>query len=64
MSTCWRTPIKENWKLVLTRPKLPDGFQGKGLKTFGVRLQLVDFLLIGWWRGNKVISQESQSSAF
>ena len=32
MSTCWRTPIKENWKLVLTRPKLPDGFQGKGFK--------------------------------
>ena len=45
-------------------PNSQMAFRGRVLKTFGVRLQLVDFLLIGWWRGNKVISQESQSSAF
>ena len=51
---------------MLKRPKLPDGFQGKGFKDrvrewgCGLCDQLVDTLLIGWWRGHR----ESASSTF
>ena len=52
------------------RPELPDGFQVRVFKAnirgepCRVRDQLVDLLLIGWWRGNRVMFQESQSSNF
>ena len=32
--------------------------------TDGWELQVCDFLLIGWWWGNREVLQESQSSAF
>ena len=50
-----RAPSKESRQLVLKRPELPEGFQGKVFKNrmregcCGVCDQLVDILLIGWW---------------
>ena len=58
-----RVPSRKSRKLVLNRPKLPNGFQGMLLKTeWGMRKydQLRDILLISWWWGN----QESTSSTF
>ena len=61
-----QAPSKESRQLVLKRPQLPDGFQGKVFKHrvreggCGVCDQLVDILLIGWWWG----IWESTSSTF
>ena len=54
---------KENWQCVLKRPELPDGFQARvfGGKGHRMREQLMDLLLMGWWRGNRVMFQESPS---
>ena len=46
---------KENGQLMLKRPKLPNGFQGKVFKSnmkgegCGMPNQLMDIFLIGWW---------------
>ena len=48
-------PSKENRQFILKRPKLPNGFQGRGFKGkvrgVGCRVpdQLVYNSLIGWW---------------
>ena len=61
-----KLPSKDSRQLVLKRPELPYGFQGKVFKDrlreggCGVCDQLADILLIGWWWGN----QESTSSTF
>ena len=61
-----RAPSNESRQLVLKRPKLPDGFQGKVFKDRvreggrGLCDPLVDILLIGWWWSNR----ESASSTF
>ena len=63
-------PREENRQLVPRRPEHPSGFQVRVLKGNsrgeGCRMcdQLVDPLLIGKWWGNRVMFQESQSSAF
>lgn len=50
-----RAPNKESRQLVLKRPELLDGFQGKVFKdklregSCGVHAQLMEILLIGWW---------------
>ena len=50
-----RVPSKENKQLVLKRPELPNGFQGRVFKSnirgVGCRVpdQLVDVPLIAWW---------------
>ena len=63
----WRKvqePSEQSRQLVLERPVLPGGVQGKVFKGmvsrrgYGVCDQLADILLIGWWWGN----QESTSS--
>ena len=44
-----RAPSKKNGQLMRKRPELPDCFQGRVFKGFGGwRLQLMDFLFIGW----------------
>ena len=46
---------KESRELVLKRPELPEGFQGKVFKdrmwegVCGVCDKLMEILLIGWW---------------
>ena len=54
-------PSKENGWLMLKRPELPDGFQGRVFmgKIWSEGSRVCDFLLIGWWRGNRVVFQES-----
>ena len=56
-------PSKENGRLVLKRPKLPDSFQGGVFKgnIWGEGCRVCDFLLIGWWGGNRVVFLGSQS---
>ena len=50
-----RAQNKESRQLVLKRPELPDGFQGKVFKdklregSCGVHAQLMEILLTGWW---------------
>ena len=54
MAVYCRAPSKDSRQLVLKRPELPDGFQGKVFKDrmregcYGVGDQFVDILLIGW----------------
>ena len=60
-----RTPSKENGLFMLKRPELLKGFQEwvfKG-KIWGEGCSVCDFLLVGWWWGNWVMSLESQSSS-
>ena len=50
-----RSPSKEKGQLMLKRPELPYGFQGRvfkgNIRGEGCRMpdQLLDILLIGWW---------------
>ena len=59
-------PNKEKGWLILKRPELPDGFQGRVFKgnIWGEGRRVCDFLLIGWWWGNRVMFPESQSPTF
>ena len=43
------------------KPELPDGFQGVVFieKIWGEGYRVCDFLLIGWWGGNRAVLQES-----
>lgn len=70
-----RTPSRENGWLMLKRPKLPKGFQGRDFKGKlkervaegeGCRMpdQLMDIFLVGWWRGNWVVFSELTVSTF
>ena len=54
-------PSKENKWLVLKKPKLPDGLGGEVFigKIWGEGCRPCDFLLIGWWWGNRAVLQES-----
>ena len=61
-------PSKENGQLMLERPKLPD-FREQCLKPVLGRMssvcdQVSYILLIGLWRGNRVMPLESPSSTF
>ena len=51
---------------MLRRPELPSGFQGRVFigKIWGEGCRVCDLPLIGWWGGNRVMFQESLSSAF
>ena len=53
---------KEKGQLMLKRPKLPDSFGGRVFKDkiWGEGCRVCDFLLIGWWWGNRVMFQEYQ----
>ena len=44
-------PSKENGWLLLKRPEVPNGFQGRVLKGifWGNDFRVYDFLPIGWW---------------
>ena len=46
----YRVPTKENRQLMLRRPELSHGFQGRVFLRQHLRrmLQILDFLLIGW----------------
>ena len=53
-SAAFITPSKEFRQLILKRPKVPKGFQGKVFKDsegggHEVCDPLTDILLIGWW---------------
>ena len=60
-------PSKEKGQLTHKTAKLPEGFQARvSTGTLGVRVagyvdQLMDVLLIDWWRADMVLFQESQS---
>ena len=42
------------------KPQLPEGFQGVFIgKIWGENCRVFDFLLTGWWSGNRVDLQES-----
>ena len=52
---------------MLKRPELPDGFQGRSFyrqNLGGGQQHMCDSPLIGWWWANRVVFQESQTSAF
>ena len=61
-------PCKENRWLMLKRPELPNGFQGRSfyMQNWGGGrcCRVCNPPLIGWWWGNRMVFQESQSSAF
>ena len=52
-----RASAKENGQLMLKRPKLSDGFQGRIFKgdTWGKGCRGHTFLLMGWWWGKRVM---------
>ena len=54
-------PNKENGWLMLKNPELLHGFGGKVFigKMWGKGWRVCDFLLIGWWWGDRVVFQES-----
>ena len=54
-------PSKENGRLALRNPELPDGFRGEVFKgkIGGEGGRARDCLLIGWWRGSRAGLQES-----
>ena len=60
-----QVPSKEMGQLLLKRPQLPDGFQGRVFEDSVGRggSQMCDQLrynpLIGWWGGNRVMLRES-----
>ena len=58
-----RVPSEEYGQLMLKRTELPCSFQGRIFKGnfWGESCRMHDFLLISWWWGNRVVSQESSS---
>ena len=60
-----RASSKENRQLMIKRPKFLDGFQERVFKgnIWGEGCRGHDFLLIGWWWGDRVVFQKSSSSS-
>ena len=59
-------PSKENGWLMLKNPRLLNGFGGISFigKIWDEGCRVCDLPLIGWWWNNRMVFQESQSSAF
>ena len=48
------------WMARTQKPQLPEGFPGVFIgKIWGESCRVFDFLLAGWWSGNRVDLQES-----
>ena len=68
-----RAPSKENGQLMLKRPKLPDGFQGRGFKgrvreglqgVWSARAQFLDWLASRWSFKHHQLSGFNQSRVY